>query len=279
MASVDRSRTDTGSLEPNPGQVLTHSEAASQFQFEDDAQKMEVLELIAKSAALNESLKGSLAAAAKAGEAVNAAFANTELAGTEPASTYVRGAASLPAAPPDLSGAASSSSALARARHGNAETITKVRSQLEESLGAQETLQRDLENERARRVAADAKLEEMRAALESAGIPVPADLPPSPERSSSFSGDRLTVDVELERLHLDAVNSIGEPKTPSEFVQRGVAGMLAGTASNAVKLLNTLTRSPVSSGSSSSPKDAKPTPWAVGAVSASSETGPPEDRQ
>lgn len=282
IAAQSRDRTNTGNIEPEPGQLLARSTAASKLQVPDNRARMEALELLAQSTALFENLKGTLTSAQSSGDAAAAALSDEgtgsrEVSLTAPPVIATNSSASSTDSPSGGnrgSLGSSSSAAIDRARSGNAENLTKLRMQLDEALALQMMLQRELEGERAHRLAAEAKMEAMRVAWETAqaagtvSTPPPSILPPSDSSSGlgeESSGSR-SVELELEKMHLDAQKSIGQPKTPGQFVQSAVAGALAGTASNAVKLLNNIIpRSPgghATAEGAASPN--KAAPWAVG---------------
>ena len=220
----------SGPIEPTPGQRLERSQAVSQLG--DD--RMELIELLAQSMAQFEMLKANILQAQQTREEANAQLVALDAA-VAPTPLFPTNNAGCSSSSPS-----SSSSALHRARSVNAENLHKLRAQLEDALS-------ELASEKARRISAEEKL----VALQQNSAAPASSIPPAlalPSRSSinvEGEGSTRSVELELERMHLETQQSIGDPSTPGKFVQSAVAGALAGTASNAVKLLNTMVpRSP-----------------------------------
>ena len=116
-------------VEGEPGQILARAEAQSSLVL-PVASKAEMLELLAQSVALYESVALSLSLAQASGEAANGQLAAAVVAAAD---------------------GASGGAALDRARQANAGTLTALRSQVEEAQAA-------LATERALRIAAEEKL-------------------------------------------------------------------------------------------------------------------------
>lgn len=204
--------------------------------------RAEALELLSQSIVAYESLVHNLAMAQASGDA---------------ASSQLEAAADA-AASSSQSAPAIESSALARARQGNAMThaTNAMKAQLEEAQASAAEARQELEKERTLRKEAEAKFEQLKAALASSqgiGSPTMSTEPLRPEmvRVESGSPPSLShspsVEEQLARMQIDLQQQLGQPKTAGQFVQSAVAGALAGTASNAVKLLNQMVppRSPV----------------------------------
>jgi hypothetical protein len=240
------------------GQFLQRSGAKSAFEL-DPARKEEALELLAQGMATYEALVQSLAFAQASGEAARAQLDVVSKSSSDAASSEdISGELQPPQA------AHAPSSALERARAANTSQIAALRTQLEAAQEAAKAAKRDLEAERQLRAAAEAKAADMVSTSTSnvgasssteRGAKTPEPLPPlevgmdeqseSARNSDYFSPKSPSVEDQLEQMHLDVKQQLGEPKTAGQFVQSAVAGALAGTAKNAVKLMNNMiSRSP-----------------------------------
>ena len=159
--------------------------------------------------------------------------------------------------------------------------IAALQTQLEAAQEVAKAAKHDLDAERQLRVAAEAKvvgMAPMRASSSDDSITRPESLPPlevsideqtdsartsdyfsprSPSAAKSPSSTRSpSVEDQLEQMHLDVKQQLGEPKTAGQFVQSAVAGALAGTAKNAVKLMNNMISRSPSQASAPSPERA-----------------------
>ena len=139
--------------EPELPPDLNRADATAQLEL-PPVSKEEALDLLAKSMAAFESLQGTLERMQASGEAASAqlAVAAASEAQQQQDSSAGRGSLQSPMG----------SSAIDRARQANAGMIKMLRTQLEESQAAAAAARKELENERALRIAAELKLDEVR---------------------------------------------------------------------------------------------------------------------
>ena len=155
-----------------------------------------------------------------------------------------------PAEDPPTKGT-SNSAAIDRARAGNAMGVMERR--LHDAQAELAAVKHELELERARRIQAEEKVESIKVAWSDSGrssVGEPgaliepsgseAERPPSLRDLGGSSASVEQAQRDLERMQIDLRKELGQPRTPGQFVQNAVAGALAGTAQNAVKLLNNI---------------------------------------
>lgn len=178
MSSSHKASGDEPELPPD----LNRADAMSALEL-PAISKEEALDLLAKSMAAFESLKGTIERMQASGEAASAqlAVAAAAEAAQQQGSPADRGSIQSPMG----------SSAIDRARQANAGVIKLLRTQLEESQAAASAVRKELESERALRIAAELKLDEVRLQQRRNSLPQ-QDAPPQLvyAGSSSFDSNR-----------------------------------------------------------------------------------------